>query len=217
MAALLLKFSNSPSQSFWVALVVASVHLLLACGLSLRPTARFSQPAPTGVEVFFVSTPNVQTKRWALDVPLKIKTRISVQLPHFEVAQEVLSPPQSMAITIPVADKARPVHPAAPITPDLTEWDAGLLSQSCARSFSAVAGYLTGESSLMLQIFVEEDGRVSRATVAQSSGDELRDATIRACVLTHGEFQPTLVEGRPVASWQRLHWAHRKATAIAMQ
>jgi hypothetical protein len=183
--------------------------------LTLNAPIRVPPPASAPLEVMFFLSPGTHRVQLLFDPPMEMVTTIRVPMPPSVAAEEPPPPPNSMAITIPGPDKVRPIHPAAELIVERTEWDSGTLSQACARSFPQVARLLVGEGSLTLLVRVEVDGRASQTQIVQSSGDVLRDTTVDACVLSHGEFEPTLVEGQSAASWQRIHWAHRASLAVA--
>ena len=167
------------------------------------------QPISEPLEVMFYLSPESHTLTLRLDPPAKLVTIIKASLPTSIDVEDSPSPSNIMAITVPSADQARPQRPLAAVIIEKTEWDTGILSQACARAFPQIARYLVGTPSLTLQVRVEEDGRVSESRVIMSSGDSLRDSVVDSCVLSHGEYEPQLVEGHAIASWQRIRWIHQ--------
>jgi hypothetical protein len=194
-----------------VAFLVASVHLLAGWVLLQNGVILDSRPTSEPVELLSLLSPQSKPIRLQIDLPMKIATRIQASVPTGVSIEEPPQPLDTMAITVPNAVRDRPIRPPAAEVPEITEWDSGQLSQSCARFFPQVARYLVGEGSATLQVLVEQDGRISQTRLVQSSGDESRDATIKACVLLHGEYTPSREAGVAVASWYRVHWNHGRS------
>jgi hypothetical protein len=193
-----------------VAALVAGFYLLVGWMLILNNSVRVPTRVSAPLQILILASPRVTHPVRLLSEPPKIMvTLIRIPMPVGVVDDEPPPQPNVMAITVPSADQARPIHPAAEMIAESVEWDSGPLSQKCALSFPQIAQHLMAARPLILLVLVEEDGRPSQTRIIQSSGDELRDKTVDACVLSRGEYEPTVVDGRATASWQRIRWLHR--------
>jgi len=197
-----------------VAVLVAVFHLLSGWVLMRNDLSRVSHSTLEPLELLSFLSIDSKPVRLAIDMPAPIQTRIQVSMPIAVIVGQPLPPPNFMAITVPGTDQVRPIHLPVAVLLEKTEWDSGVLSQSCARAFPQAAHYLVGEGSAALQVFVEEDGRISQTRLVQSSGDESRDQTISACVLLYGEYEPVRAAGVATATWQRVNWIHGTLGAI---
>lgn len=80
------------------------------------------------------------------------------------------------------------------------------IAEDCESFYPAEARRAGQEGLVGLLVAVGDNGRLTGIKVETSSGIASLDVAAAACVAAHGEFEPTVVDGRPVASWQRLRW-----------
>ena len=80
------------------------------------------------------------------------------------------------------------------------------LAEDCESFYPAEARRAGQEGLVGLLLAVADNGRLTGVKVETSSGVESLDVAAAACVAAHGEFEPVQVDGRAVASWQRLRW-----------
>jgi hypothetical protein len=205
----LLSFSDRRIWHLGIACAVAGLHLLVGRTLLLNPPITHLQTPSSFLEIAYLVPPEAR-KRLSFELPKALVAPIRVSMPRDLVIEADQPPPNSVAITVPSTDQMRPTTPHVEMIVDRTERDSGALSQACARAFPPVARLLVGQNAIVLLARVTEYGAPSETTVVESSGDATRDETVNACVRTHGEFPPSLVDGRPVASWQRIHWVHQR-------
>lgn len=62
------------------------------------------------------------------------------------------------------------------------------------------------EGTTDLIVLVGADKRISRAVIGESSGHEVLDAAAAGCAIRKGQFEPRIVDGKPVESWQLMRW-----------
>jgi TonB family protein len=124
--------------------------------------------------------------------PLTIETRL-LPAPVEVAAASPAGPPPSLE----VASAVTPPPPAAPVIPPRP------LKMEPAR-YPDAARRLQLEGSVLLEIAVEPDGRVSDVRVLESAGSLLDEAVSAA--VRHWIFEPGRQDGRPV----RAHWQYRQ-------
>lgn len=108
------------------------------------------------------------------------------------------------------ADDPPAAAPAAPPVVILARITKGTnLGESCARYYPMGSRQLAEEGTTTLLLYVAPTGRVTETRVQITSGFERLDAAASECVMKTGRFEPQLVDGTPVGSWQRMRWTWR--------
>jgi TonB family protein len=86
------------------------------------------------------------------------------------------------------------------------------LGESCSRYYSIESRMHDEEGTTTLDVYIAPSGLVTDTKVHVPSGFDRLDLAAIECVKRAGRFEPQLVDGKPVGSWQRLRWTWRIAT-----
>ena len=85
------------------------------------------------------------------------------------------------------------------------------LGEACARYFPAESRVKHEQGTVVLIVYVGTDGLVKMMLLRESSGVARLDQAAASCLSIAGRFEPALIDGEPVGSWQRIKWTWRLA------
>jgi TonB family protein len=83
------------------------------------------------------------------------------------------------------------------------------LGTACSTYYPSESRHLHEEGRTTLLVYIAPTGRVTDTRIEKSSGIERIDEAAVRCVTREGRFEPQLVDGTPVGSWQRMRWTWR--------
>jgi TonB family protein len=90
---------------------------------------------------------------------------------------------------------------------------AGLnLGAACTKYYPAASRRAAEQGKVILLVHVTGLGRVDETRTETTSGFVRLDEAAATCVTEQGRFEPQKVNGKPVASWQRMAWTWRLST-----
>jgi len=179
--------------AFVVALHVAIIYALVTV-LAHHDVAL--PPAP--IETKIISAPQPETPPPTPPPLPQFATPPPLFVPPPEVNVAAPPPPQSTAPTVTTTiapSTPAPTAPPARVQPHLD------LAHSSQPDYPPEARRLGEQGSLVLQVLVEPDGRVSDSKLVQSSGFPVLDEAALAGVKTNYRFVPGTVGGTPQPMW----------------
>jgi TonB family protein len=190
---------NNKHRSFGLVIVV-SLHIILIYGLfSLNTAANAKKEAGTiKAEIVDVVPPKIEEV-----VPLK-PDDVSRTIPDFVPPSNFNFEPDVAATNNVITQVQREIVTVNPTFVKAKRSSKGLTHPKYPKE----AARLGQQGTTELDLNIAEDGRVTDARIASSSGSDLLDQTIASHALRHWKFTPCMNEGKPVACWSKFtfHW-----------
>lgn len=186
----------SGSRAIGIAFVVA-LHVVVIYALVTTLARRNVEAPQAPIETKIISAPQPETPPPTPPPLPQLAAPPPLYVPPPEVNVAIPPPPQSTAPSV--------VTTVAPITPAPTAVARTQphvdLAHSSQPDYPAEARRLGEQGSLVLQVLVEPDGRVSDSKLVQSSGFPVLDQAALAGVKTNYRFAPGTVDGKPQPMW----------------
>ncbi|HEY3919894.1 MAG TPA: energy transducer TonB [Stellaceae bacterium] len=177
--------------------VVVALHVVIIYALVTVLARRNVERPHAPIETKIISAPQPETPPPPPPPLPQLAVPPPLYVPPPEVSVAKPPPPQSTAPTVVTNVAPATPAPTAPVrtTPHVD------LAHSSQPDYPPEARRLSEQGSLVLQVLVEPDGRVSDAKLVQSSGFPLLDQAALAGVKTNYRFTPGTVDGKPQPMW----------------
>ena len=196
-----------PRTSRWLsAAVVIGLHVSVGAWLWWAPTRLLHPPLESMVLLAEIPALSPSRPPIAIDLP---RPELSPTPPSMARFPELPQVPTEMALSVSPSTDV--------LIDDANAGDIEGVARVCraGKSMPAPSGDRApgdrgpGDRSaaLILLVRVEKDGRVSDSRIEAGSGEQRLDEAATRCFLAHGVLTPRRLNGAPVASWQRVHWA----------
>ena len=189
-----------------VAAVVIGIHVVFGIGLVAGTAVRFVQEQMRTIDTRLIEQEDEPPPKEPPPPPPDFVPPPVAPPPALDIPV-VMGPPSQNAIVIPkpverpveqpVAKPQPPPVTAAKFAPGARPGD------SCP--YPSASRRLGEAGSVVLLLYVSEQGRVSETKVEASSGFPRLDDAASSC-MKRVRFVPSTVGGSAVASWQRIRW-----------
>ena len=201
------------SRKTIVGFVVIGIHVIFAIGLIAGTAVKYVPQLRDMLEAKLVKHEEEDKPKEPPPPPPDFKPPL-VQTPIIDMPQ-VVGPPSEKAIVVPKAPPpAEPVAKAPPpavVQVRFTKSGAGRLADACSSYYPSASRRLSEEGSVILQMFVAPNGKVTETKVETSSGIQRLDEAASKCVqgIGTGVFEPAKSGDTPIGAWFRLKWTWR--------
>jgi TonB family protein len=182
-----------------------------AAALSVATTLRFApamnrdKPVAVWVEIPIVFTPTrAPDQQQRLDQMRERAGAPTAPRPATPPARAAETPPVRQPVPPAAQPPAPPAQPPAPPAPGAARLvNSREVSLELARSYPPLLRDAGIGGTAVVYVYVDERGRVQRMQLARTSGyDALDEAALKVAAIMR--FEPSVVDGRPVAAWQEV-------------
>jgi periplasmic protein TonB len=195
-------------------IVIGIVIYAMATGLATRLVREFPHlikaevvktPPPTHRKPPPPPKPELETPKIPTVPPPQIRLRVPPAPHAVKVVKQKIAPtPPKPLPKRPPRPPMPPPRPVAPVAPPAPTPARGIAATHTIPPYPPMARRLGYQGSVLLDIVIGADGRVTRASVIGSSGHSRLDEAARTWVVGHWRYKPATQNGKLVTSRERV-------------
>jgi len=204
------------SRKTIVGFVVIGIHVVFAIGLIAGTAVKYVPQLRDMLEAKLVQHEEEDKPKEPPPPPPDFKPPV-VQAPIIDMPQ-VVAPPTAIQVPKeapkPVEAPKPKAEPPPVVQVRLTKNGGQKLGDLCSSYYPSASRRLSEEGSVVLNMFVAANGKVTETKVETSSGIPRLDEAAQKCVQSapSGIFEPQKVGNDTVGAWFRIKWTWRLAS-----
>ena len=189
---------------------VVLFHVLLVWGLVSGLARKAIELLPPPIETKILEDTQVEEEPPPPPPPPKLDVPPPPFIPPVEITLQ--TPPPAAATTITTTTTPPPPSAPAPAAPRPAGVSKApvVKAKACREpEYPAVSERLGETGTVLLQLLVGVDGKVTDSKIEKSSGFERLDKAAQQA-LSRCKFEPGTTDGKPTAAWAQLKYTFRK-------
>ena len=188
---------------------VVLFHVLLVWGLVSGLARKAVELLPAPIETKILEDAPVEEEPPPPPPPPKLDVPPPPFIPPPEITIQTSPPPTNTITTTQTPPPPTPAPQPAPRPAGVSK--APVVKAKACREpeYPAVSERLGETGTVLLQLLVGVDGRVTESKIEKSSGFERLDKAAQQA-LSRCKFEPGTTDGQPTAAWAQLKYTFRK-------